>query len=246
MNFKIYIQSENGFPIADWAVSAYMGFKEKGAKIILFSRIEEVPLSKNNVVVGFIQDIHKHIERLGGKPPKALNIPDELISFTGRNIRYMTKAEFMNDRVLPIFVKPNGLAKEYSDVLTPGVLTKESSRTMFFADVPDHCPLLVSEVVDFVSEYRGYVIEGVLKGIKHYQGDFRIFPDMKVIDKAISEYKTQPVGYAIDFGVTSDGRTLLIECNRGFALGNYGLEPSLYSLLLAKEWLHMMKQIPSK
>jgi len=244
MDFKIYIQAANGFPIADWAASAYMGFKEKGANVILFSQIEEVPLSRANIVVAFIQDTNKYIERLGGKPINALNIPPELMPYTGREIRYMTKEQFMNDRVLPIFVKPNGLAKEYSDVLTPGVLTKESSRTMFFNDVPDHCPLLVSEVVDFVSEYRGYVIDGQLKGIKHYQGDFRVFPDMKVIDKAIADYHTQPVGYAIDFGVTSDGRTLLIECNAGSSLGNYGLDDKTYSLLLAKYWIWMIKQIP--
>ena len=99
MDFKIYIQAANGFPIADWAVSAYMGFKEKGANVILFSQIEEVPLSRANIVVAFIQDTNKYIERLGGKPIKALNIPPELMPYTGREIRYMTKEQFMNDRV---------------------------------------------------------------------------------------------------------------------------------------------------
>ena len=73
-------------------------------------------------------------------------------------------------------------------------------------------------------------------------GDFRIFPDMNVIDNAIMDYKSQPAGYSIDFGITSDGRTLLIECNDGWSLGNYGLNDVTYSTLLAKRWVQLMFQ----
>lgn len=237
MNYKIYIQSMNNFPIADWAVSAYMGFKEKQSNIILFEDIEEVPASRYNIVVAFIEDTNKYLERLGIGPKIALNIPTELEKYTGREIRYMTMCEFMNDNQIPIFVKPARRSKEFQ----AGVLTKQESKKMFFHEHPDDTPVLVSEVVDFISEYRGYVIDGELKGIKHYLGDFRIFPNMEIVDSAISDYKTQPAGYSIDFGVTNDGKTLLIECNDGFSLGNYGLNDVTYSTLLAKRWLELMK-----
>ena len=74
-------------------------------------------------------------------------------------------------------------------------------------------------------------------------GSFRVFPDMNIVDAAISEYKSQPAGYSIDFGVTNDGRTLLIECNDGWSLGNYGLNDVTYSTLLAKRWLQLMATI---
>ena len=241
MNYKIYIISEKKFPLTDWALSAYLGFKEKGAKIVLFEDIMEVPANKNLILVADIDYTHAFLMRLGIEPPKALNIPEELMSFTGRNIRYMTMGEFKQDKQLPVFIKGNGLAKEYSSIFGAGVISKESSRQNFFTGVPDTFPVLVSDYVDIVSEYRGYVIDGQLKGIKHYLGDIRIFPEMKVVDDAISKYKTQPVGYSIDFGITSDGKTILIECNDGFSLGNYGLEPNLYSTLLAKRWLQIMK-----
>lgn len=35
-------------------------------------------------------------------------------------------------------------------------------------------------------------------------------------------FSDAPNGYGIDFGVTDDGRTLLIEVNDGYALGSYG------------------------
>lgn len=243
MSFKVYIQSVNNFPISDWAVSAYIGFKERGAIIKLYEDIDQVPVSKEHMVVGYIQDTNKYLTKLGGQPLKALNIPTELLPFTGRDVKVMTMAEFKQDRTLPIFVKPGGLSKEYSDIFTAGVITKETSRQNFFNGIPDTYPVLVSEVVDFVSEYRCYVIDGQLKGIKHYLGNIRVFPDVKVIDSAITAYTTQPVGYAIDFGVTSEGRTLLVEVNDGFSLGNYGLSDMDYSTLLVKRWYQIMKSI---
>lgn len=236
MKYKVYIQSMNNFPIADWAVSAYMGFKEKQSDIYFFEDIEEVPTSRYNIVVAFIEDTNKYLERLGMQPKMALNIPEELMKYAGRQIRFMTMGEFKKDSQIPVFVKPNRRSKEF----VSGVLTKLDNKNFLLNDVADDTPVLVSEVVDFISEYRGYVIDGELKGLKHYNGDFRVFPDVKIIDNAIKDYTTQPAGYSIDFGVTSDGRTLLIECNDGWSLGNYGLNDVTYSTLLAKRWIQMM------
>jgi hypothetical protein len=223
-----------------------LGFKERGAEIVLFEDIMEVPISKNNILVADIDATHTHLKRMGIEPPKALNVPEELIEFAGRNIRYMTMGEFKQDKQLPVFIKGNGLAKEYGDIFNAGVITKESSRRDFFNGVPDTFPVLISDYMDIVSEWRGYVINGELKGIKHYLGDIRVFPDMSVVDKAINKYVTGPAGYSIDFGITADGKTILIECNRGYSLGNYGLEPTLYSLLLAKCWIEMITNYATK
>ena len=68
---------------------------------------------------------------------------------------------------------------------------------------------------------------------------------MTIVDKAVpnvvavSEYKSAPAAYAIDFGVTDDGRTLLIEVNDGYALGSYGLFYPDYSKLLSARWAEL-------
>ena len=49
-----------------------------------------------------------------------------------------------------------------------------------------------------------------------------------------------PAGRAIDLGVTSDGRTLLVEVNDGFALGSYGLDDVTYALLLSARWAELV------
>lgn len=237
--FTIWIQAQNNFPIDDWAVSAYFGFRTKQANIMFFENIDEVPVSTYNIIVGSIENTNTYLGKLGLPPKMALNIPKELEYFTGRKIEYMTMKEFREDKREPIFVKSNGRAKAFG----AGVVSKFSSKKYMFNDVPDDEIMLVSEVVDFVSEYRCYVIKNELKGIKHYNGDFRVFPNVCVIDEAISTYKSAPSGYSIDFGVTSDGRTLLIECNDGFSLGNYGLDHVTYSTLLSTRWLELVSEL---
>lgn len=75
--------------------------------------------------------------------------------------------------------------------------------------------------------------------MKHYWGDPLMFPDSKVIQRAIKDYTSAPDAYGIDFGVTKDGRTLLIEVNDAWALGCYGLESHLYAKFLLTRWTQL-------
>jgi hypothetical protein len=54
-----------------------------------------------------------------------------------------------------------------------------------------------------------------------------------VVERAIGDYARAPAGYAADFGVSSDGCTLLVEVKDGYALGSYGLQHNLYAQLLS-------------
>jgi len=231
---KAYIRALNNFPIEDWAVSAYMGFKERQVSTIFFEEIEEVPLNKNNIVVSFVEETIQHLENLGVVVPRVMNIPKEIESYAQRSIRRITMGEYRKAHYLPTFIKPDFKPKSFQ----AGVITKESSIE-FFKDVKDDEQIMTSEVVDLVSEFRGYVVDRELKGMHLYQGDFRKYPDFKVVEQAIKDFKSQPRGYSIDFGVTEKGDTVLIECNDGFSLGNYGLRADLYTNLLIKRWIEL-------
>lgn len=242
MNYKIYIQALNNFPVADWAVSAYQGFRDRGADIVFFEDIEEVPTSKYNIVVAFIEDTNKYFERFGIPPKKALNIPKELEGkkWLGRGIDRMSMGAFKENAhklQFPLFVKPDGRAKEF----VAGVVSKPELVPYFFKDVPDTSPLLLSTSIDIVSEYRCYIINGEIRGVKWYLGDHLVFPDGEFIKGAVAQYKSAPAGYSLDVGVLKDGSTVLIECNDGWSLGNYGLDPSVYAKLLATRWIEIFK-----
>jgi hypothetical protein len=74
-----------------------------------------------------------------------------------------------------------------------------------------------------------------------YQGDVFRYPDARVIQQAIADHsRTAPAGYGIDFGVLTDGRTVLVEVNEGYSLNPYGLESMEYAELLEARWLELM------
>jgi hypothetical protein len=134
MNYTIYIQSLNNFPIADWAVSAYMGFKEKQANIVFFEDINEVPVSTTNIVVAFIEDTNKYFQKLGLPKKKALNVPEKLEGWAKRKIARATMKDLRGDKVrFPIFVKPDRYAKEF----VAGVVKDRKSVDFYFKDIPD-------------------------------------------------------------------------------------------------------------
>jgi hypothetical protein len=138
----------------------------------LFEEVEEIPVRKDVLVVGFIQDTLKHFERLGINIPAPIHIPEELIPFTKRNIQYMNYKEFKErDLRMPVFIK----SFTHHKVFDSGVIKLVSSKsdpTIFKNEVTDETPVLVSDYVDMSSEYRVFVRNGRMVGMRHYNGDF--------------------------------------------------------------------------
>lgn len=234
---NIYIQKFGRDFVDDWAYTAYEGFKKRDEhKIFFFEDIEDVP--KDAMVVGFIEDTRKFFEIIGFKEPRPLGIPEELKEYIGRKIEIKTLGEFKNDTQLPIFVKPYDKLKTFPS----GVIKNASSRKMLFNEYPDEAMVMTSEVLNMESEYRGFVRRGKLIGLKHYHGDFKLFPDVSVIEEAILKYKSAPISYTIDWAVTDDNKTVLIECNDGWSVGCYGLDPELYAGFLMDRWMEITKQ----
>ena len=75
---------------------------------------------------------------------------------------------------------------------------------------------------------------------RNYKGDFKIQPNFNIIERCIEDYKNKPAAFTIDFGVTDDGRTLLIEVNDGYAFGTYGLSPLNVAKMLSARWSEMV------
>lgn len=239
MKRRCYIESDGKFPLDDWGSMALYGFLKKGYDIILFEDLEtEVPRSKESILVACIDTTEKYLSKFG-IVPQPLNVPGELLEYAGRRIESMTLGEFKKGSELPVFVKPVHKNNDFP----AGVIKYESSRSVLFEKVPEETPVIVSEYINFLSEFRGYVFDGKLQGLNWYIGDLDAFPEVSIIRKAIADYKFQPAGYSIDFGVTNDGRTLLIECNDGWSLGNYGLDPMNYSTLLQRRWFELMQSV---
>lgn len=108
----------------------------------------------------------------------------------------------------------------------------------------------MTEVVDFVSEWRVYLCRDEILGVCNYTGDNLIFPDslaIKAMGYAAPSLHDFPKAFALDVGVVyKDGSysTYLVECNDFYALGNYGLSPKLYTRALNTRWRQLLDQNP--
>jgi len=244
-----YIQvREDGLPYSAHGAAAARGFETLGYRVHFFQRseLESVELAPNAVVVGGVGTIRAALERLGAAVPSPLNLPAQLEPFWGRRVYPATVGQLRAASDFPVFVKPAAFSKLFEGrvVRTDADLERLLTPRNGFPLVTDETPVIAQDVVDFISEWRVYVVHGVVQGVSHYNGDPLLFPAANVIRMAIGAYAPAPAGYAADFGVTRDGRTLLVEVNDGYSLGHGGLVADRYARLLLARWEELAETPP--
>jgi len=240
---NVYIRGLNNFPTDDWGMSALMGFRLKGTNVHFYENLEEIPLNRNTMVVGYIEDTKWFFEQMNWEVPYDLTLPIEL--WTERYLkRYITKYSSYEDlknccKIIdfPIFLKPNNVKSFYPTII------KNLDDLKPYENCKD---FLISELIDIVSEYRCYIIDKKIVGCYNYLGSVYHYPNLSLVDDMIKEFTDAPIGYSIDVAVLKNGETCLIECNDGWSLGNYGLEPKLYTRLLTERWIEILKSNPLK
>lgn len=231
---KVYIQSKNGTPWGMSQYTAWLGFKNMGFETAPFEAIDDLSVcERNDVVVGGLGIVRARLHSLGVDTSE-INYPTELRSFLGRRIWYTT-INHVNTEVgsWPLFVKPVE-GKRFT-----GCVVTSTKELVGKGCCGEDFPVICSEVVNFLSEYRCFVKYGEILDVRYYRGDWSEAPSREVIEQTIAAYSTASAGYAADFGVASDGRTLLVEVNDGYSLGPYGMWPELYAQLLSARWAEM-------
>ncbi|HGP8432650.1 TPA: ATP-grasp domain-containing protein [Streptococcus pneumoniae] len=133
------------------------------------------------------------------------------------------------------FIKPKAGSKVFTGRVVNG------THDLIGIGLPFDYPIWISEVVEFIAEWRCFVLDGRVLDVRPYTGDYHAQFDASVIDEAISCWKDAPIAYGLDIGVTRDGRTLVVEVNDGYALGNYGLSPLKSINFHRARWKEMVK-----
>lgn len=239
---NVYVQRSGNKFLSVNCFEAAAGFGQMGYNVIGFERPEEIDHSSSPIVVGGINTIRQVFSDLGIFQPQIDNPHNHLPDYLGRKIVEMTfeeVEEYASIGVFPFFIKPL-----YDHKLFTGYVVK-SGHDLLQAKLrcEPNTRLILSECVEFISEYRCFVLNGVLIGSKNYTGDFTASPDYNIIESAIRDYKSQPIAYSIDFGITANGRTLLIEMNDGFGLSAYGLNKIAYCKMLEARWDEITKKV---
>ncbi|GAB3635892.1 ATP-grasp domain-containing protein [Hymenobacter arcticus] len=226
-------------PATENAYAAVAGFQELGCDVRFFDTLPELQaqLGPGDIVVGYIRDAKYAFAQLGLPPPPTLDYPAELAAFYGRRIWPTVLSQVANQPdTWPVFVKSTA-QKGFTGRV---VCTAHDLQDTAFQNYDQ--PVSCSEVVAFEAEWRGFVRHGQLYDLRGYCGRWDLFPDPAVVRAALAAWTTKPARRSIDFGVTADGRTLVVECNDGFALGHYGLNALRYAKLISARWHELMGQ----
>ena len=238
----VYIQSINGVPEDEAFYKAWDGFRKRrvDCTLVTAAAIESgnLPLHVSTLVAGGVRTVESAMRQVGLRVPVANNLPDQLSGYFGRDIRKTTlgevRAKWRDENAEPCFLRPLERNKLFGAIAlfdTDDLLSLKSHM--------DDTPVIVSEYVLFESAWRVFVVDGKIIGMSHYQGDYFVYPDPDTIKQALQSYVNAPAGYGIDFGVLSDGRTVLVEANDGYSLGSYNLNSVDYSRVLEARWLEL-------
>ena len=232
---KAYIQTKPGGRFQnDNFFKAYLGFYEMGFETVTFSNNQELITSNiEDVVVGYVGTVRSRLSDFGIIVPED-DYPEELTKYVGRKIWKSTINEINNNPDLwPVFVK------SVRNKRITGVVVREPKDLIGCGSCYENPEVLCSEIVNFKAEWRVFIRYGKILDVRPYKGDWRLHFDPDVIENCVKEHTLAPAGYAIDFGITDDGRTLLIEVNDGYALGSYGLFYIDYAKLLSARWAEL-------
>lgn len=238
---RAFIQCDKHLePINPNVFNAYKGLEDMGFECVKFHTLEDLDAyyhSRGELIVGGIGIIRKRLVKFDIIPP-TVDYPDELKGYLGRSVTEMKLSDIANHpERWPVFIK----SKEQK--LITGKVIKSTTSLIGMGRQGEDPKIYCSPVIDFVSEYRVFVRYGQVLDCKHYWGDPLRFPSAEIIRLAIQDYTSAPDAYGIDFGVTKEGKTLLIEVNDAWALGCYGLESHLYAKFLVTRWAQMTNTI---
>lgn len=246
---KAYLEKAGPEWLDDFVYISRDPLIRRGYDIVPFdgSDMENTLLNKvidpnEDIIVGSVEATVEFFKYCGITIPKAISYPESLKPYLGRNIFEMNFGD-LNKEYYPSFVKPASDIKLFT-----GDIVSHDDHIIYMISngaKPD-TKIHVSSLVDFITEYRCFVTRGELRGMKHYKGDFEVFPDMKIIHEMIEIFEKSgeaPWAYTIDVGVNEfDNSTLLVEVNDMWAIGSYGLDGDTYALLCARR----LKEIAMK
>jgi hypothetical protein len=251
VNRTIYYQSaQDGLPLNRNVWAALEGFMELGWERKSFQASDlslgYLKITEEDIAVGNIGVVRASIRLLGKVPPEPIDYPECLKSFLHRKVQKTTWGEAFQmlgkeDEVKgypnPLFVKPQ------EQKVWTGCVIRRFKDLIKIGEIPPNFPVLVSEPITFVSEYRAYVVSqrGII-GLHHYNGDPWIVPDRRVVYDMLHSMRMNEdiAAYSLDVGITNKGETVLVEVNDAYALGNYGLPSIAYANMLLTRWTQIL------
>ena len=184
----------------------------------------------NATPLGSVEYCQRIMELNGIQFPPHISYPEVLRDALKRALEKMP----YHEAPTTYFVKPAEQVKAFTGTVKGELVLAEE-------EIPQDMPVFCSPYVDFVAEWRVYVLAGEILGFSRYDpndGTYRL--DIEFTKMLVELYGGEaPIGYAIDVGLMSDGRYALVEVNDAWALGFYPwgtMKFDRYLDLIARRW----------
>ena len=228
--------------------NAMYGFREMGAEIIPYHKIDEIydRVNREDIVLDYIEQCKSIFSKFGVEP-SIPDYPDVLKAFLGRKIWKDTINSISRSEEKwsgGYFVKPIK-----SKVFT-GKIIGSISDLVGCGNYSEDYEVLVSEPLDICAEWRCFILYDEIVDVRPYgllldrnRKSYKYHYDFKVLDsmlEAFVKWDERPIACSMDICVTKDGRTLLVEINDAYALGCYGLASIFYAKLISARWSELL------
>lgn len=168
---------------------------------------------RHAVPVGSLEWVQDALTRLTGRPfPEPTYIPAALRTpgWLGRELVRIPKAACQWNG--PRWVKSASQWKGLVDIVSdPRSLPEDD--------------YWVADKVEFTTEWRAFVWQGQLRGIRNYAGDDTLMPHIPTVEAMIQMATPEmPLAWTLDVGVlrNTEGRTVVVETHPFVSCGLYG------------------------
>ena len=230
--------------------NAMYGFRELGAEIIPYHKIDEIYdiVSKEDIVLDYI-DQCKEIFKKFGKEPYIEDYPVNFERFLGRKVWIDTIDSISADEKkwsAGYFVKPIK-----SKVFT-GKVISSINDLIGCGNCHENYEVLVSEKINIKAEWRCFILYDEIIDVRPYgtlidpnSKSYLYHYDSSVLQDMLKEFKNmgnRPMACSMDICVTEEGKTLLMEFNDAYSLGYYGLPPISYAKLISARWSQILER----
>jgi len=204
----------------------------------------QAKLEQGAVPVGSVQFVRRAMELADITEPTNLSYPAGCEPYLKRKVWHSTAeralnmagARFIKSAETKVFT---GFVLD-SDAGVLGLNGHDQFQYNALHALMSDAPVWIAEPVQWVSEYRYYVMETQIIGSARYdqeESDSAPEPDLDVVKHCIADLAIQHP-YALDMGVLASGETALVEVNDAWAIGLYGgaMKPQDYVRFLAARW----------
>ncbi|HHQ3782394.1 TPA: ATP-grasp domain-containing protein, partial [Streptococcus pneumoniae] len=147
--------------------NAQVGAYLQGEEVILYQSFSEIKeLTSEDIDVDYIMETRALLKMMGLNVP-VYDYPIELKEFYGRKIYAGILGEIVN---IPDnwgkFIKPKAGSKVFTGRVVNG------THDLIGIGLPFDYPIWISEVVEFIAEWRCFVLDGRVLDVRPYTGDY--------------------------------------------------------------------------